>query len=169
MKTVTLLLALATAGVAHASEVPECQVRILHPVDGDSGDHWSAGKMVPADVMRRDESGVSFCTHGGSCIPVRANGREVARLVDCRQGRSIGNGDYRLTPVPRLMGASRTKVFLTAERVGDRLSELGFSQAALGSWGGDYATNPSSPNGRLVSRALAGSKQAPAEMKVKLP
>jgi hypothetical protein len=169
MKTAILLLALTTAGVANASEVPECQIRILHSVDGDRGDHWSAEKMVPADIMRRDRNGVSFCAHGGSCIPARANGREVARLVDCRQGRSIGNGDYRLTPVPELMGARRTRIFLTAERVGDKLSALGFSQAGIGSWAGDYATNPASPNGRLVARALAGSKSALAEMKAKLP
>jgi hypothetical protein len=171
MKTAILALALAAGATsaADAATVPECQVRILHPVDGDRGDHWRAGSMVAADILRRDGNGVSYCAHGGSCIPARVNGREVARLADCRQGKSIGGGDYRLAPVPGLMGARRTRIFLTAERVGDRLSALGFSQAGIGSWSGDYATAPSSRNGRLVARALAGSQQALAEMKAKLP
>lgn len=169
MKTIAMLILVATAGAASAADFPECKVRTLAPVIDAGGYRNAAGKILPADILRRDEHGVSYCAHGGTCVPERVRGRQVVRLINCRPGKSIGNGDYRLDPDSRTMGAADARRFLTARQVGDKLVDLDFSNAAIGSWSSDYATNPASPNGRLVARALAGSKEAIAKMKAKLP
>ncbi len=169
MKTIAMLILAATAGAASAADFPECKVRTLAPVTDDGGYRNPAATILPADILRRDAHGVSYCAHGGTCVPERVRGRQVARLINCRPGKSIGNGDYRLDPDPRTMGAADARRFLSARQVGDKLAALDFSNAAIGSWSSDYATNPASPNGRLVARALAGSSKAVAEMKAKLP
>ena len=168
MRTAILLIALCTTGAANASGIPECQIRILHPVVDDLGNHWAEGELLPTDLLRRDGNAVFYCAHGGSCTPALAGGRHVAQLANCRPGKPIGNGDYRLDPDPGTMGAVDTRRFRVARRVEDALSALGFSNAAAGSWSSDYADNPVSPNGRLVGRALAGSKSALAAMRAKL-
>ncbi|GAA0660049.1 hypothetical protein FHT00_002896 [Sphingomonas insulae] len=170
MKTASFCIALAAltmAGAADAATVPECMVRVLQPVTDDLGNRWDAGKLLPVTILRRDANGASYCTHGGSCIPRMRGAVQVVRLTNCRPGAALGHGDYRLDPDPRTMGRADAKRAMTARGVGDRLAALGFSNAAIGSWSEDYVAHPDSPNGRLVARALAGSKPAIAAMRAK--
>lgn len=96
------------------------------------------------------------------------NGR-AAQLVNCRPGKALGNGDFRLDPNPAVMSRAEADKMRTRSVVENKLSTLGFSNAASGTWANDYAANPDSAHGRLVSRALAGWAEALATMKAKLP
>lgn len=169
MKSAALVLALAIAGTAHAEGIPECKIRVLRPVTDDIGNHWPIGKVLPVTIMRRDTNGLSFCAHGGSCVPRMVGGQQTAALVNCRPGASIGNGDYSLVPDPAVMGAEGARRFRSADAVGNRLAALGFSNASIAGWSQTYVLHPTSPKGRLVEQALAGSKAAVSKMKAMMP
>ncbi len=169
MKSAALLLALAAAGTAHAEGIPECKVHVLRPVADDMGDHLSAGKVLTVTIMRRDANGLSFCAHGGSCVPRMVGGKQTAALVNCRPGASIGNGDYSLSPDPAVMGEEGARRFRSADAVSNRLAALGFSNASIAGWSQAYVLRPTSTKGRLVEQALAGSKTAVAKMQAMMP
>lgn len=96
------LAALALAAVMPvALAAPECQIRVLQPVTDDVGNTWQPGKILPATILRREAGQTAFCAHGGSCLPRSAGGKQAVRLIDCKIGPSIGNGDYRLIPKAR--------------------------------------------------------------------
>jgi hypothetical protein len=96
-RALVMLLALDVfTPVAFAA--PECQVRVLRPVTDDVGNVWQPGKILPATIMRQQAGQTSFCAHGGSCLPRMVEGKQAVRLIDCRRGPAIGNGDYRLVP-----------------------------------------------------------------------
>ena len=78
----------------------ECFVRILKPVHDDVGNQWLPGKTLPVDIEREDQNGVSYCAHGGSCVPKGVAGQSAAVLLNCRVGNSLGHGDRLLVPVP---------------------------------------------------------------------
>jgi hypothetical protein len=96
-RAVVLLLALEVV-TPLAFAASECQVRVLRPVTDDVGNVWQPGKTLPATIARRQAGHTSFCAHGGSCLPGMVGGKRAVRLIDCRLGPSIGNGDYRLVP-----------------------------------------------------------------------
>jgi hypothetical protein len=157
------------ASPAAAAPVPDCQVRVIRPVTDDMGNRWAAGKLLSVSIMRRDASGTSYCAHAGSCIPQMVRGAQAVRLANCKPGTALGNSDYRLDADPATMSKAdvrRMRLQSTAEA---RLAALGFSNAASGSWANDYASDAASAHGRLVARALAGSRQAIATMKAQLP
>ena len=169
MKSAALALVLTIAGTAHAEGIPECRIRVLRPVADDMGNHWPAGKVLPVTIMRRDANGLSFCAHGGSCVPRMAGGQQTAALVNCRPGVSIGNGDSNLVPDPAVMGAEGARRYRSADAVGNRLAALGFSNASIAGWSQAYVLPPTSPKGRLVEQALAGSKAAVVKMQAMMP
>jgi hypothetical protein len=101
MRTIRYAMAAATllaleAVTPRAFAAPECQIRVLRPVTDDVGNVWQPGKTLPATIMRREAGHTSFCAHGGSCLPRMVEGKQAVRLIDCRPGPAIGNGDYRL-------------------------------------------------------------------------
>jgi len=63
------------------------------------------------------------------------------------------------------MGAAGARQLLARRRAEQRLAELGFDNASAGGLAEDYASNPSSSDGRLVARVLAGSRAAIAQLK----
>lgn len=87
------MMLMATPALADG---PECRLRILSAVTDDVGNTWQPGKVLPVDIQRVDGKGVSFCAHGGSCIPRMSGNALASRLIDCRKGASIGGGDYSL-------------------------------------------------------------------------
>ncbi len=167
-RSLKLLLALpllATPALAAARETQECRIRIMRPLADDTGRRWNAGQIVPADFIRKDDQGTFYCEDHGACVPQRSNGAVVTRPIDCRAGKAISAETFYLDPIPAVMGASAARQMLTRRRAEERLSALGFSNAAAGTFAEDYASAPSSRNGRLVARALAGSRTAIANLK----
>lgn len=169
LRSAVLILSVGMTMPAAAKPVRECQIRILRPVTDDMGHRWSAGRLLPVTIMRRDANGTSFCAHGGSCVPRMTRDGQAAQLVNCKPGEALGNGDFRLDPNPVVMSRADAGKMRTRSAVENKLSTLGFSNAASGTWANDYAANPASAHGRLVVRALAGSAEALATMKAKLP
>ena len=100
IRSMILILSVGMALPAAAKPVRECRIRILRPVTDDMGHRWSAGRLLPATIMRRDANGVSFCAQGGSCVPRMTRNGRAAQLVNCRPGKALGNGDFRLDPNP---------------------------------------------------------------------
>lgn len=156
-----------TAGAAgHAQS---CQVRVLQPITDDLGNRWRPGQMLPVDIARDEAGRRSFCAHGGACMPVTANGSPSVRLTNCLVGGALGGGDYRLVPDPHVMGAATAARMTKRDRVESRLSDLGLSNASAGTYAEEYVQRPASADGRLVARALRGSKAAFASMQARLP
>ncbi len=169
LRSAVLILSVGMTMPAAAKPVQECQIRILRPVTDDMGHRWSAGRLLPVTIMRRDANGVSFCAQGGSCVPRMKRNGQAAQLVNCRPGAALGNGDFRLDQNLALKSSAAAEKMRTRSVVQNKLSTLGFSNAASGTWANYYAANPASARGRLVARALAGSVEALTKMKAKLP
>lgn len=169
LRSAVIILSVGMTMPAAAKPVRECQIRILRPVTDDMGHRWSAGRLLPVTIIRRDANGTSFCAHSGSCVPRMTRNGQAAQLVNCRPGAALGNGDFRLDPNPTAKSSADADKMRTRFVIENKLSTLGFSNAASGTWANDYAANPASAHGRLVARALAGSAEALAMMKAKLP
>lgn len=153
------------AGTAATAETPECRIAIVRPVTDDMGRNWRAGEVAPATFIRR-EGGVTFyCEDHGQCLPQRLNGVTMTRPIDCHMGKSSSPGYFWLDPDPKVMGATGARQLLARRRAELRLGALGFDNASAGGLAEDYASNPTSRNGRLVARALAGSRTAVAQLK----
>ena len=159
------LSAAALLAAAGNSRAQECSARVLAPVVDDLGNAWKPGQTLPVDIARGD----SFCASGGSCVPQHNLGAEALRLSNCRLGASIGGGDRRLVADPRLGGAAFTRRFNRRAQAEARLSALGFSNAAAGSFADDFVNRPASATARLVARALAGSFPALAALRAQQP
>lgn len=97
MKILFFLVGLfaATSTTALAA-LPECKLMIDRTVVDDVGNTWQPGKILPVDIERDDPNGVSYCAHGGSCIPAKAQAGLAAHLIDCRKGAALGGGDFGL-------------------------------------------------------------------------
>lgn len=163
-------LAVAMAVPASAAgHSQSCRVEVLQPVTDDLGNRWRPHATLPVDIARNEAGHRSFCAHGGACLPEAAHGSPAVRLTNCRVGSSLGGGDYRLVPDPNTMGAAAAARMMTRDRVEARLSDLGFSNASAGAYADDYIRRPASADGRLVTRALTGSKAALATMRALLP
>ena len=80
---------------AHAAS-PQCQIKVLQKVKDDLGNFWGPGQKLPVDIARGEGEGGAFCAHGGSCIPRTVAGLQAVRLLNCRIGKSLGNGDSKL-------------------------------------------------------------------------
>ncbi|KAF1008915.1 MAG: hypothetical protein GAK28_00547 [Luteibacter sp.] len=98
--TLVALLALFSLTQAQAAAAPDCRAKILRPVTDDMKISWKKGQTVPVDISRTTPEGESFCSHGGSCLPRIVKGQEAVRLINCRPGPSIGDGDHRLVASP---------------------------------------------------------------------
>jgi hypothetical protein len=169
MKIYTLLaiappLAMA-AGTATARETPECRIAVVSAVTDDMGRSWQAGEIAPATFVRREGGNTFYCEDHGQCLPQRLHGVTVTRPIDCRVGSRTSPGYFWLDPNPKVMGAAGARQLLARRRAEVRLSALGFDNASAGGLAEDYARNPTSSNGRLVARALAGSQTAIAQLK----
>jgi hypothetical protein len=156
-------LSVTTAVAAH--ETPECQIRVLRPVTDEMGNHWKPGQLLPVTSIQRDKNGVSFCAHGGSCVPRMASGGQAAQLVNCRPGKPLGDGYLGVAPDPQKMSAATFRQMNAKTEAEAKLSAMGLSNATTGSFAEAYASAPNSANGRLAARAIAGSPQAQAALK----
>lgn len=97
MKAAILMAAvLATASAPVLAGAAECSIRIEQVVKDDVGNTWQPGKVLPVDIQREEPRGISFCAHGGSCIPQMSDSSVASRLLGCRKGKSLGEGDYAL-------------------------------------------------------------------------
>lgn len=169
MKIIACLAVVVAVTASATCHAQSCRVAVLQSVTDDLGNRWRPHETLPVDIARDEDGRRSFCAHGGACLPEAANGSPAVRLTNCRIGAALGGGDYRLVPDPATMGAAAAARTTTRDRVEARLSDLGFSNASAGTYADDYIRRPGSADGRLVARALAGSKAALATMRASLP
>ena len=157
------------AASAGAAEIPDCKVRVLQPLTDDLGNHWQPGQTLSMTIERDNASGGSYCASGGSCVPLKINGSDAVRLLNCRVGAAIGDGDRSLVPDPNLAGTGAAQEMRLRSDVERKLSNLGFSDASAGSLADEYVLHPGSANGRLVKSALTGSSAAICMLKQNHP
>lgn len=150
--------------------MPECQARVQRPVTDDMGHGWKPGDVVPVDIAREGGKGGQFCAHGGACLPRQtAEGQAALALTNCKVGPAIGGGDYRLVPDAHLAGAAAAAAMEACADVEQKLSALGFSNAAAGSLAEDTVSHPRSRKAQQVHRALRGSREALSTLQAQYP
>jgi hypothetical protein len=123
-------------------------------------------------VVNKKTGNAVFCSHGGYCYPryltVAGQKAEALRLTNCKIGAVetgfTGNGDDTITYDVVVDRAKASTATLKYDDLDNALLALGMCNACADNAADLYLKHPESRCGTTVAAALAGDKQAIAEL-----
>lgn len=83
-------------------------------------------------IERDTPSGGSYCASGGSCLSRKVGAGEAVRLLNCKPGSALENGDWSLVRDPLRMRPAAVNAMRSRDDAEQKLSRLGFLNEAAG-------------------------------------